>query len=235
MFAGIPYWLIFGVFIALSVLRLIFGGLGTMKRAGNMAAAAQELGFTFTPWTNDPDTVPKVATELFRQNSLSGFHNVMTGNYASLETQAFDYAYSSGNVQNSRTTAQTVAVYTQNVNFPLFTLQPANFALKILDTLQHQKVDLDYPPGSTHHYAVHGPNATSIKALFSAGLISFVEGLDRGRGWHIEGAGKTLVLYRYNRRVQPAQLRDFLQESSSIAQSFFALCGAKAGHSAAGA
>ena len=200
-----------------------------------MAEVAQELGFTFTPWTNDPNTVPKVGTELFRQDSLSGFHNVMTGNYGGLEAQVFDYSYSSGSAQNSHTAAQTVAVYTQNVELPLFTLQPGNLALKILDTLQYQKVDLDYPPGVPHHYSVHGPDAARIKGLFNACVISFVEGLDRSKGWHIEGAGKTLVLYRYNKRVQPAQLRDFLQETSCIAQSFFSYCGAKTGHSAAGA
>jgi hypothetical protein len=116
---------------------------------------------------------------------------------------------------------QTVAVYTQDVDLPQFVLQPGNLAIEILDAVQHQKVDLDYPPGVSGHYAVHGPDKERIRALFNGGLLTFVESLDRSKGWHIEGAGKKLVLYRYRVRVKPAQLRDFLQETSSIAQSFF--------------
>ncbi len=45
---------------------------------------------------------------------------------------------------------------------------------------------------------------------------------DRGTIPPQEMAGKTLVLYRYLLRVNPTELRDFLQETSSIAQSFLA-------------
>ena len=233
MVAGIRVWWIFAFFAAFSVVRFVIGSLRTMQRAGDMAAAAQELGLTFTPWTNDSNAIPKVGTELFCKHSTGGFHNFMAGNFGRLETQVFDYSYSSGNAQNSSTAVQTVAVYTQNVDLPLFTLQPSSLALKILDTLQHQKVDLDYPPGVSHHYAVHGSDATGIKALFNGSLISFVEGLDRSKGWHIEGAGKTLVMYRYNNRIKPAQLREFLQETSSIAQTFLSLSGTRRAYSSA--
>ena len=146
----------------------------------------------------------------------------MTGNYAGLDAEVLEYAPTTGRAGNSRTTVQTVAVYTQNVDLPQFVLRPSSLAIKLLDTLQHQKVDLEYPPGVSRHYALHGPDKERIRALFNESLVSFVESLDRGKGWHIEGAGKKLVVYRYRGRVKPAQLRNFLQETSSIAQSFFA-------------
>jgi len=99
--------------------------------------------------------------------------------------------------------------------------QPGNLLLRVLDAIQHQKVDLDYPPGVSGHYAVHGPDKERIRSLFNPDLISFIESLDRSKGWHIEGSGKKLVVYRYRGLVKPAKLRDFLQETSSIAQSFF--------------
>lgn len=200
----------------------------TLKRAQSVAAAAQELGFTFTAYTNDPKSVPRVETELFQKAMGADFHNLMTGNYAGLDAQVFDYSCTTGNPGNSRTSAQTVAVYTRNVDLPRFMLQPGSLAVKIIDALQNQRVELNCPPGVSCHYAVHGADKERIRSLFNSGLISFIEGLDRSKAWHIEGAGKTLVLYRYGRRVKPTELRDFLQETSSIAQSFFALSGAKA-------
>jgi hypothetical protein len=200
------------------VMRALFG----RNKAQNFAPMAQELGFTFLPWTNDQRLAPRVETPLFQ--SLGGtFRNVMTGRFGGLEVQAFDYSYTTGGgPQTTRPVTNTVAVYAQKIDMPLFTLEPDSFAGRIIDALQHENVDLDYPAGVSRHYTVHGPDKERIRGLFNERLLTFVESLDRSKGWHIEGNQNKLVLYRY-RRVTPAELRDFLQETSSIAQSFFAL------------
>jgi hypothetical protein len=208
--------------VAWSVASFVIRGIFVLRRAGDVATVAQQLGFTFTPWTNDPKAIPRADTELFKTGWAGGIHNLMTGNYAGMDAEVMEFSRTTGPAGNSSTTVQTVAVYTQNVDLPQFVLQPGNLAIRILDALQHQKVDLDYPPGVSRHYAVHGPDKDRTRALFNESLVSFVESLDRSRGWHIEGAGKKLVVYRYRGRVKPIQLRDFLQETSSIAQSFFA-------------
>jgi hypothetical protein len=220
-------WLGGAFMVASFVLRSVVGIFQTVKRANGAAAAAQELGFTFTPWMG-PESAPKIGTELFQKDPGGTCKNVMAGNFAGMDVQLFDYGCTTGRPGNSTTTVQTVAVYTQNVDLPFFILQPKNLALTIIDKLQHQHVDLDYPPGLSQHYAVRGRDRERIRALFNGSLLAFVEGLDRSKGWHLEGAGNTLVLYRYRGKVKPAELRDFLQETSSIAQSFFAFSGARA-------
>ena len=217
------------------VSSIVMGIIRTLKRAQNMAGAAQELGLKFTAWMG-PESAPRFGTELFQSGSAGGCHDVMTGNFAGLDVQVFDYSRNTGvpgySTNTARTVAvtvaQTVAVYTQNVDLPAFTLEAASFAGKIVDAIQHQKVDLDSAPDFSRQYAVHGVEKDRIRSLFNDRLVSFLGGLDRSHGWHIEGAGKALVLYRYGRRVKPAELRDFLQETSTIAQSFFAYAGAKA-------
>jgi hypothetical protein len=76
-----------------------------------------------------------------------------------------------------------------------------------------------------HRHCVRGKDKEGIKALFSQPPIDFVKQLDRTKAWQIEGAANKLVIYSYSRKVIPAQLKDFLQETSSIAQSFFAYSG----------
>jgi hypothetical protein len=46
-----------------------------------------------------------------------------------------------------------------------------------------------------------------------------------GYGWHIEGCGAMLILYRSDIISLPDGLRSFLDENSSIARAFFSLCG----------
>jgi len=191
-----------------------------------MAAAAHELGFTYTAWMG-PESAPKFQTALFQEHSGAALKNLMTGNYGGLDALVFDYSYTTGSAQNSSTVGHTVALYTQNVDLPSFTLGPESLAEKIVDALEHRRVELDCPPSFSRHYAVRGPEKEKIRLLFNGNVISLIESLDCSKQWHIEGAGKTLVLYRYRRHVKPAELRDFLQETSSIAQSFFAFCRTK--------
>ena len=231
MFSRFPMWWFFGFMVFSMVVRFVTGIFRIQKVASQASGTAKNLGFTFTPWTNDPRVSPQVDTELFRKDNLKTFRNLMTGTYAGMETKVFDYSCSSGNVQNPSTWTQTVAVYSKDVDLPLFTLQPESIMLKLLDALQHQRVNLDYPAGASHHYALHGPDKDRIKPLFTQNVVSFLESLDRSKEWIIEGSGKQLVIYRYAHRVKADDLQDFLQETSSIAQSLFGLLAAKAAHS----
>jgi len=228
MRAEASLWWPWGVLIVASfVIQLITGFFRAKRRSEGVSHVAQALGFSYTAWLG-PESVPKIGTDLFQKDAGGTCKNVMTGKYAGMGLQIFDYSTTTGSPQNSTTTSQTVAVYTQDVELPHFTMQPENLALKVLATLQHRRVALDCPPGVSQHYLTSGPDKDRIRALFNSSLFSFVEGLDRGKGWHIEVEGKTLVLYRYNKRVKPEELRGFVEETASIAQSFFSLSGVKA-------
>jgi hypothetical protein len=226
-------WWPFGAVTAVwFVTSVALGSIRAWKRVENMSATAQELGFTFTAWKG-PESAPGFETPLFQKNQAGGLKNVMTGSYAGLEAQVFDYSYTSGSPGNSTLVGQTVAVYTHDSDFPVFALEPESLTGKIVDALQHQNVDIDCTSSFSRDYAVRGPEKERIRSLFNGRIISLIEGLDRAKGWHIEGAVKTLVLYRYRVRVKPAEMRGFLQETSSIAQSFFSFSAARAGSSRA--
>ena len=204
-----------------SVISFVMGILKTMKRAQDVAPIAQELGFTYTPWIS-PGAGPKFATALFQKDPGATFKNVMTGSYAGFETQVFDYSPTTGSAQQSTTTCQTVVAYTQNVDLPWFVLEPKSIAGKILDALEHQNVELDCPSDLKLHYMVRGLDKEKVRALFDGQRIRLIESLDRSKAWHLEGAGKTVIVYRYARKVQPSELKEFLQETSAMVQSFLA-------------
>jgi hypothetical protein len=54
-------------------------------------------------------------------------------------------------------------------------------------------------------------------------LLSRLESLDPQKKWRDEGWGDTLILYRAGKRVDPSELRSFLDEAGSLAGSFFSL------------
>ena len=207
----------FAVSVVLAMIR-------NRKRIQNLEAEAQALGFTFTAWSNGA-SAPKFETPFFRSGSHS-YKNMMTGSYAGMAVQVFDYSHTSGGTSNSSTSVQTIAVYTQSIDIPVFALGPGGLAAKIIDALEHQNVEVTTDKEFSRHHSVRGFDKERIKALFNDRVVSFVKELDRNKAWQIEGAGKTLVIYRYARRMKPAALRDFLQDTSSIAQSFFALANA---------
>src|SRR4029077_6541947 len=104
---GSIWWPWGAAMVGWSVISFLLGILKTMNRAQHVAPIAQELGFTYTPWIG-PEAAPQFATALFKKNRGATLKNVMTGNYAGLETQVFDYSVTTGSVQQSTTTCQTV-------------------------------------------------------------------------------------------------------------------------------
>src|SRR5882672_6541900 len=101
-------WLWFAAIAGWALISFAIGSIRVWKRSQNMSAVALELGFTYTAWQG-PESAPKFETPLF-QNSFGGFKNFMTGSFAGMGAQIFDYSRTTGS-QSRTTTTQTVAVY----------------------------------------------------------------------------------------------------------------------------
>ena len=212
------------VMFGLFIISIVVGIFRNKNRSQQMQSEAQSLGLTFSHWSESL-SASKIATPFFLSGS-AGFKNVMTGNYAGMNVEVFDYSHTSGSAQNTAVTIQTVSLFTHNVDFPTFALGPGGVAAKIIGALEHQNVEVTTDKEFLHHHSVRGKDVERIKALFSQPLIDFVKQLDQSKKWQIEGAGNKLVIYRYAQQIKPAVLKDFLQETSAIAQSFFAYAGA---------
>jgi hypothetical protein len=206
------------------------------KRTKALTTVAQEIGFTVRgdDWLkvgnrNQQPEANQMGTALFLDGTDRRFNNIMTGTAVGCKASLFDYSYSplKGRI------AQTVAAYSQERCLPFFQLRPKNSLDRAADALFHQDIDFNSHPEFSRRYVLWGPPANrrggaeedNVRALFSPALLTFLQELPRNDKWHIEGSDSTLVLYRQGAILRADKYRSFLDETSSIARTFFNLCG----------
>lgn len=234
---GVPWGVLMDNFLR-SVPVLIFGGMAVLvavifviakrrnqARARAMEEAAHQLGFVFAG--GDESQAIQVRTALFQRGSGRRFRNIMNGQYASYQTSLFDYSYTINSGKSSSTFTQTVAAFTQKVELPLFELRPEGLLDRFTEMFVHRDIDFTSHPEFSKKFVLRGANEQRIREVFTPALLTYLEALPREKAWHIEGSGRTLLLYRANSKTSPAEMRQLLDETSSIAQTFFSSCGAR--------
>lgn len=224
----LPDWLpISGGIVVVVAALLIAGTILERRRREAMAAVALETGFQYLgkDWGTE---APQLGAPLFRKGHSREFRNIMVGSAGGFRACVFDYQYVTGGGRSSQTHFQTVARFTRpGVVMPEFELQPEGVLQKIGDAFVHKDIDFDSHPEFSSRIQLRSPEEQKTREMFSPGLLSYIEGLDQSKKWRIEGIGNTLLLYRSGRRVKPADFKEFLSETSSIASQFFSLAGLK--------
>lgn len=212
-----------GVILVLigSAALVVAVSLHARKRTNAFRATALQIGLVFVG--EGDSQISELRTALFHRGIpwSRTFRNVMKGQYAGLQTSLFEYSYSIGKGNFS----QTVVAFTQDLRLPWFDLHPEGFISKITDAIFHRDIDFQSHPGFSSRYGLCGKDEGSIRALFTPALLTFLETLRSEKKWHMEGDGATLLLYRFQQIVEPSELRAFLDETSSIAQTFLSSCG----------
>jgi hypothetical protein len=219
-------WVVFAGVAVFAVLIFLFQRKQARERTLAMQAAAQQIGFNF--FGNDETRAISVRTALFRRGGSRRFRNIMNGSAAGFEVSLFDYSYTISTGKSSSTYTQTVAAFIQSLPLPVFDLHREGFFDRVGDVFTHSDIDFESNPEFSRLYHLSGDDKDGIGVLFAPALLSFLEGLSPDTSWHFEGSGFTLLLYRGNKTVDPAQLQPFLDETSSLARNFFSACGLKA-------
>ena len=193
------------------------------KRTQALADAAVRIGFVFggEDWP-DKGRAPVLETALFGKGHDRKVKNIMVGSAAGFRASLFDYTFVIGGGRSSQRYTQTVATFSKDgASLPYFELRPSNLLSRAWDAVAHKDIRVDGNPEFAQRYVLRGALPEKVHDLFTPGLISFMEGLDTREKWHIEGADDTLVIYRMSKKVPPDSLRDFLDQTSSIASGFF--------------
>jgi hypothetical protein len=221
------FWFIFVGIAAVAVIIFFVSRAQARERALAMQAAAQQIGFNYLG--NDEARAISVRTALFHRGGARRFRNIMNGSHAGFEVSLFDYSYTISTGKSSSTYTQTVAAFIQGLPLPVFDLHREGFFDRVGDVFTHNDIDFEFNPEFSRRYHLSGDEKERVQELFAPALLTFLEGLSPDSGWHIEGSGFTLILYRGNKTVNPDQLQPFLDETSSLASNFLQLCGLKAG------
>jgi hypothetical protein len=208
---------IFGFFVALFVVIIVWSILYARKRSQDLAAAAQQMGFTFMgdAW-HGPVLNPQFKTCLL-QRTRGRANNVMVGMSGSFEAIVFDYTYRAG----KSSITQTVACFSHKIPLPPFTLKPEGILDRIGDAIVHNDIDFDSHPGFSQRYALKSPDEASTRRVFTPAVLTQIEQISSDTQWNIETSGINLFIFRAGRRVSPASLATFLQQTSTIATVIF--------------
>jgi len=207
----------FGVFLALFVVLIIWSILYARKRSQDLAAAAQQLGFTFMGDTwHGPTLNPQFKTCLL-QRTRGRPNNVMVGMSGNLQAILFDYKYQAG----KSTITQTIACFSHNVQLPPFSLKPEGVFDRIGDAIVHNDIDFDSHPEFSRRYALKSPDEANTRRFFTPAVLSYMEQIFAEMKWNIETSGINLFVYRPGRTVSPSDLSTFLYQTSSVATALF--------------
>jgi len=215
VFVGIGI-VVVAIVIWISVLR-------AKKRSGEVEAVAQTMGMSFDgdKWS-DPVLSQDLTTQLFRKGSSRRFVNIMTGTSEGMPARLFDFAFVEGSGTQSRTVNQTVAAYVDPAaSLPEFAITPGSLLKNLDGLLGPKKIVFDAHPEFSRRYRLTGSDEAAVRALFGPDVIAYFESLDPAGNWTIEGTGSTVLIYRAGKRVAPAELAKFRDDTSSRAQTFF--------------
>jgi hypothetical protein len=214
---------IIGIGIVVVAIVIWISVLRANKRSGEVEAVAQTMGMSFEgdKWS-EPVLSQDLTTQLFRKGSSRRFVNIMTGTSEEMPARLFDYAFVEGSSTQSRTVNQTVAAYVDPAaSLPEFAITPASLFKKLDGLLGPKPIAFDTNPEFTRRYRLTGSDEAAVRALFVPDVIAYFESLEPAGNWTVEGTGSTVVVYRAGKRVAPAELAKFLDDTSSRARTFF--------------
>jgi hypothetical protein len=200
--------------VAIVALVLYINYLVEKKRTEGMQRAAEELGFEFSPKGDGPLLTELSLFNLFTQGHSRRLYNLMRGEANNLEVDIFDYTYVTGSGKSSHTWSQTLVCFgMRDTNLPSFSLRPETFWDKIGTWFGYQNINFDTNPGFSDKYLLRGRDEPAVRALFGDGVLAYFE---RHPGLSVEGYGHRLMFYRQSKRVDPDNVRGFLEEGFKI-------------------
>lgn len=188
------------------------------RRAAALALVGQQLGFFYehdgVPFQPGPPLVPLLTTGRNR-----GFAHVLRGSTAGMETSLFDYKYTTGTGKSSRTHKQTVAAYRLQHAIANFWLETATWQDKVSAWFGGQNIRFDNAPEFSKRYRLQGRDEVSVRQFFTPAVLAYFATLPENH-WRIETSESWIMVYESDRRVRPAAMTDFLQETSNLVAGF---------------
>lgn len=221
----IAVYLIAAPLTGLVAVRILVARARQRTRAFRAAAACIGFAFEGDTWQNKC-RAPLLETALFGRGNRHSLRNILSGERDGLGISVFDYKFVEGG-RGGRHYSQTVSTFSRDdVCLPDFELRPAQILDKTLSALTHKSINFVFAPEFARRYALTSPVEDKVRAVFTRGLIAFLDNLDVRRKWHIEGTGNTLVVYQFRKRIPPEDIPAFLGETLSLARGFFDSLGA---------
>jgi hypothetical protein len=209
--------LIIGGVIAAIVVVWLVARYYERRRTQELARLALARGFLYQ--AQGQPFSPEEGERIFSISRLGGarVRNILRGTAGGLECVVFDSFRRSGRGGHS----ETVAAF--HLSLPDFELTAMRHGLntalmsQVFSRLGFSVLTFDSHPEFSHSYLLLGRDEAALRRLFTPGLLSYFEGLDRSQRWAVESGGGWLLVHRGWQRIRPQQLPFFLDEAATVA------------------
>ena len=208
-------YLFWAALIIVGVTVVILGIRAERKRNEALRRAADEMGFEFTPSPDEGMLTRYPGFHLFTQGRSRTVKNLLRGKAGGLEVSIFDYAYTTGSGKNRHTWRQTVLAFEiEDVDLPGFSLRPESWFHKVGQWLGYTDINFESHPTFSKKYLLRsGEREEDVRALFTDHVLEYYE---TNPNVCTEGCGGRLVYYRAQKRLDPAEVRSFLEEGFRV-------------------
>jgi hypothetical protein len=209
---------IFVGFIVLAFLIIRKWNRMERNRTENFKAIASKLGMEFH--AEGMDSVHKAHhhLRLFQRGREQKLRNLLRTHQDNTIVAVFDYQFTSGRGEKSRTHRQTVFSFSSsNLELPAFALRPENVFHKIGNIFGFTDINFESHPTFSSQYLLKGADEQAIRGFFTPDRIQYLESQ---KGICMEAEKNCLIYYRASRRVKADDLHTFITEGIEISKRF---------------
>lgn len=212
--------LIFILFLALAAGILALALYHEKKRREALERVAAQLGMRFSAQLPEEirSRLLQAGFGLFERGHGRRFYNSMSKRLIDgTEITVFDYQYTSGSGEGSRTYRQSVFyAYHEDLHLPRFRLHPENaFFHGIAKAFGMQDINFESHPKFSRSYLLRGENEAQVRLRFHPGVLSFLE---QYPNYCAEGAGAHLILWQNDRQVSPEEIAKWMRLGEELTQ-----------------
>jgi hypothetical protein len=187
------------------------------KRSEALRAIAAELGLEFSATQDDTLLANVQVFSLFNKGRSRKMKNMMKAATELAQLTIFDYQYTTGGGKSSHTHRHTVvAMQSDSLSRPSFTLRPEGLFDKIGAAIGFQDIDFDDHPEFSKSFALKGENEQAIRHFFDAKMLE----LFAKRKKICVESRPGVFIYLSGGRKKPEQIRDFMSEGYTIYSAF---------------
>ena len=216
-----------GIFVWSIVLGCISGGLGIVglvlwlvlryekKRTAALAIVADELGLQFSPHKDERLLAKLQRFRLFNWGHSRRMKNVMTAVTEHATLTIFDYQFTTGGGNQSRTHSHTlVAIESAAFQFPRFSVWPEGWTDKMGAQLGFQDIDFDQHPEFSSKFVLQADDENAVRRYLTNQILDMFVARPGVSVDAIPG----LFTYMKAGRRKPEEIRDLMAEAYSFAK-----------------
>ena len=206
---GIAIAIVAGVAFILAVAFSIVHHI-EKKRTAALSAVASELGLEFSATKDDKLLERMQIFSLFNRGHSRKMKNVMKAETETANLTIFDYLYTTGGGNSSRTHAQTVvAMESEALNIPNIKLRPEGLFDGVGSALGFQDIDFESHAEFSKSFVLQGQDEGAVRAFFDTELLDF---FTEKQGSYVESVPGVFIFFRGGGRRKPQQIREIMDE-----------------------